>query len=74
MDLQWEAVDEKDIQRVEVKKVVETEECDDKDVVTHQKVAILKLNNYFLIYLVILDVVVMKLDTIFSYFTELVGS
>jgi hypothetical protein len=35
MDLQWEVVDKKDIQRVEVKKVVETEECDDKDVVTH---------------------------------------
>jgi hypothetical protein len=32
------------------------------------------LNNYILTCLVILDVVVMKLDTILTYFTELVDS
>jgi hypothetical protein len=50
-------------------KVVEIREC-----VTHHKVLILELNNYLLTRLVILDVVVMKLDTIFSCFTEPVGS
>jgi hypothetical protein len=57
-----------------VKKVVEIRECDDKDVITLQKVAILELNYYFLTHLVILDVVVMNLDTILICFIELVGS
>jgi hypothetical protein len=35
---------------------------------------ILEVNNYFLIHLVILDVVVMKLDTILTYFMELFSS
>jgi hypothetical protein len=37
-------------------------------------VVILEVNNYFLIHLVILDVVVMKLDTILTYFMELFSS
>jgi hypothetical protein len=74
VDFQCEAVHERDIQRVEVEKIVEIGEYDDKYVIAHQKVAIIELNNYFLTHLVILDVVVMKLDTIFSCFIELVGS
>jgi hypothetical protein len=57
-----------------VEKVVEVRECDDKDVVTHHKVAILELNNYVLTRLVILDIVVMKVDTILTCFTELIDS
>jgi hypothetical protein len=57
-----------------VEKVVEIRECDDKDVVTHQKVAILELNNYVLTHLVILDIVVMKVDTILTCFTELIDN
>jgi hypothetical protein len=49
-------------------------ECDDKNVVTHQKVAFLELNNYVLTRLVIMDVVVMKVDTGLTCFTELVSS
>jgi hypothetical protein len=49
-------------------------ECDDKNVVTHQKVAILELNNYILTRLVIMDVVVMKVDTGLTCFTKLVSS
>jgi hypothetical protein len=67
-------VHERDIQCVEVEKVIEIRECDDKYVVTHQKVAILELNNYFLTHPVILDVVVMKLDTILNCFMKPVGS
>jgi hypothetical protein len=74
MDLQCKVAHERDIQRVEVEKVIEIRECDDKDVVTHHKVTILVLNNYVLIHLVILDVVVMKLNTMFSCLTELVNS
>jgi hypothetical protein len=74
VDLQYEATHERDIQCIEIEKVIEIRECDDKYVVTHQKVAILVLNNYVLIRLVTLDVVVMKLDTMFSYLMELVGS
>jgi hypothetical protein len=73
-DLQCEAAHEREIQRVEVEKVVLIRECDDKDVVTHQKVVILVLNNYVLIHLVLLDVVVMKLDTILICLVELVDS
>jgi hypothetical protein len=72
--LQCEAAYERDIQHITVENVVEIEECDNKDAITHQKVMILVLNNYVLICLVILDVVVMKLDTMFSCLTELVGS
>jgi hypothetical protein len=61
-------------QHVEVENVIEIRECDDKDVVTHQKVAILELNHYFLTHLVILDVVVMKFNTILTSFMELVDS
>jgi hypothetical protein len=53
---------------------MEIGECDNKDVVTHQKVEILDLKNYFLTRLVILDVVVIKLDTILTCFMELVGN
>jgi hypothetical protein len=74
VDFQCETVHERDIQRIEVEKIVEIGEYDDKYVITHQKVAIIELNNYFLTHLVILDVLVMKLDTIFSCFIELVGS
>jgi hypothetical protein len=35
---------------------------------------ILELNNYFLTHLVILDVVVMKLNTILTCFTKPIGS
>jgi hypothetical protein len=42
--------------------------------VTHQKVAILELNNYVLTRLVIVDIVVMKVDTILTCFTELIDS
>jgi hypothetical protein len=73
-DLRCEVVHERDIQCVEVEKVIEIGECDKKDVVAHQKMMILELNNYFLILLGILDVVVMKLDTIFSCFTKPVDS
>jgi hypothetical protein len=54
--------------------IVEIVECDNKDVATHQKVEILVLNNYVLICLVILNVVVMKLDTILTCLTELVDN
>jgi hypothetical protein len=60
--------------RIEVEKVIEIRKCNDKDVVTHQKVVILELNNYVLTHLIILDVVVMKVDTILTCFTELVDS
>jgi hypothetical protein len=49
-------------------------ECDDKDVVIQQKVAILKRNNYIVTHIAILDVVFMKLDTILICFIELVDS
>jgi hypothetical protein len=73
-DLQCKVALERGIQRGVIKKVMEIEECDDKDVVNHQKVVILVLNNNVLIRLAILDVVVMRLNTMFSYLTELVGS
>jgi hypothetical protein len=44
--------------------VVEISECDDKDAVTHQKVAT---------HLIILDVVVMKVNTRLTCFTEVIG-
>jgi hypothetical protein len=40
-DLQYEAVHWREIQRGEIEKVIEIEECDDKEFVTHQKVVIL---------------------------------
>jgi hypothetical protein len=73
-NLQCELAHERYIQHVEVEKIIQIEECDDKDVVTHQRVAILELNNYFLTCLVILDAVVMKLHTILICITELVSS
>jgi hypothetical protein len=73
-DLQCEVTHERDIQCVEVEKVIEIGECDDKNVVIHQKLAILELNNYVLIHLAILYVVVIKLDTILTCLTEQVGS
>jgi hypothetical protein len=73
-DLQCEALHLRDIQCVEVENVIEIRECDDKDVIIHQKVVILELNHYFLTRLVILDVVVMKVDIILTWFMELVGS
>jgi hypothetical protein len=74
MNLQCEATHKRDIQCIKVEKVVQIRECDNKDVITHQKVVILVLNNYVLIRLVILDVVVMKLNTMFSCLMELVDS
>jgi hypothetical protein len=46
VDLQCEAAHYRDIQHIEVEKEVEIDECDDKNVVTHQKVAILEVNHY----------------------------
>jgi hypothetical protein len=60
--------------RVKGEKVVQIRECDDKDIVIQQKVMILELTNYILTCLVILDVLVMKLNTILTCFTKLVGS
>jgi hypothetical protein len=48
VELQCDAVHERDIQYVEVEQVVQIGECDNKDIITHQNVAILELNNYFL--------------------------
>jgi hypothetical protein len=55
------------MQRVEVEKVIEIRPWDEKDVVTHQKVPILVHHYYVLNFMVIIDVVVMKLDTIFTF-------
>jgi hypothetical protein len=74
VDLQWEVAHERYIQHVEGEKVIQIRECDDKDAVTQQKVVILELNHYIFTLLVILDVVVMKLDTISTCIMELVGS
>jgi hypothetical protein len=73
-DLQSEAAHERYIQCLEVEKIIEIRDYDDKDAITHQKKAILILNNYVLTHLVILDVVVLKLHTISTCVTELVGS
>jgi hypothetical protein len=73
-DLQCEAGHERYIRCVEGERVIHIGECDDKDVATQQKVVILELNNYVFTRLAILDVVVMKLDTILTCFIELVGS
>jgi hypothetical protein len=73
-DLQCKAAHKRYIQCVEVEKVKQIRECDDKDVDTNQKVVILELNNYISTHLVILDVVVMCLDTIVTCFMELVDS
>jgi hypothetical protein len=73
-DLQCKASHERDIQCVDVEKVIEIRECDDKYDVTHQKVVIHELNNYFLTHPVILDVVVIKLNTTFSCYMEPDGS
>jgi hypothetical protein len=55
-------------------KVVRIEEWDDKDALTQHKVTILELNNYILTHLVILYVVVMKPDTILTYFMKLLDN
>jgi hypothetical protein len=70
VELQCEAGHERDIQYVEVEQVIQIGECDNKDIITHHNVTILELNNYFLTRLVVLDVVVMKLNTILTCFTE----
>jgi hypothetical protein len=49
-------------------------ECDDKDAITQQKVMILIQHKYVLTQLIILDVVVMKVDTRLTSFMDLVGS
>jgi hypothetical protein len=67
-------VHKRDIQRVEVEKVVEIGECDEKDAVIHQKVAILVRHHYVLTRLVIIDVVLMKVDTRLTCDTELIDS
>jgi hypothetical protein len=67
-------VHERDIQCIEGEKVIQIRECDDKDAITQQKVVLHVLNHYIFPRLVILDVVVMKFDTISTYFMELVGS
>jgi hypothetical protein len=74
MDLQCEATYERYIQRVEGENVIQIGECDNKDAVIQQKVVILELNNYILTHFLILDVVVRKLNTILTYFTQLVSS
>jgi hypothetical protein len=74
VDLQCEAVHKRYIQCIEGEKVIQIGECDNKNVVTQQKVVLLVLNHYIFAHLLILDVVVMKFDTILTCFTELVGT
>jgi hypothetical protein len=74
VDLQYEAMHERYIQCVMREKLIQIGECDDKDVVAQQKVVILKLNHYIFTHLIILRVVLMKLDTMLTCFTELVNS
>jgi hypothetical protein len=64
----------RDIQHIKVEKVIEIVEYDDKDVVTHQNVAILVRHGYVLTRFVILDVVVMKVDTWLTCIMELIDS
>jgi hypothetical protein len=54
--------------------VIEIRECDEKEVVAHQKVMILVRHKYDYTTLVILDVVVMKVNTRLTCFMELVDS
>jgi hypothetical protein len=54
--------------------VTEIRECDEKEVIAHQKVMILVRHKYAYTTLVILDVVVMKVNTRLTCFMELIGS
>ena len=74
MDLQCEAAKERNVQCIELEKVVQISKRDDKDVISLQKVALFVLDYYSVERLVIIDVVVMQVYTILSCCTKLAGS